>query len=169
MEIEGGATSAIDVQYPWEDSPRRFHEHVMQVKPFLHRQISGDECAVQEISGCDALRAAGYDLTFCATGRTERIPQGWDNRPVTWVSLEDARAYAAWAGKRLPHEWEWQLAAQGTDGRAYPWGDTGSRPIVPTPELGRTMRGPDPVDAHPAGRKPVRRDGHGRQRVAVDR
>ena len=100
---------------------------------------------------------------------TATFPQGWDNRPVTWVSLEDARAYAAWAGKRLPHEWEWQLAAQGTDGRAFPWGNQWQPANVPTPATGRTMRGPDPVDAHPAGRKPLRRDGHGGQRVAVDR
>ena len=49
-------------------------------------------------------------------------PAGWDDKPVTWVSLEDARAYAKWAGKRLPHEWEWQYAAQGTDGRALSLG-----------------------------------------------
>ncbi len=34
-EIEGGASKGVDVQYPWEDSPRRFHEHAMEVKPFF--------------------------------------------------------------------------------------------------------------------------------------
>jgi gamma-glutamyl hercynylcysteine S-oxide synthase len=49
--------------------------------------------------------------------------QGQDKYPVVYLSLEDMKAYASWAGKRLPTQAEWQLAAQGTDKRLWPWGN----------------------------------------------
>jgi len=153
IEIEGSNDAGVDVQYPWENTPRRFHEHPMHIKSFYI-----DKYPVTNAEFKKFLEATLYlpkdDLNFLRDWKDGDFPAGWGNRPVTWVSIEDARAYAAWAGKRLPHEWEWQYAAQGTDGRLYPWGNQWNASAVPEPDKSRTMRGPDPVDAHGKGASP---------------
>jgi iron(II)-dependent oxidoreductase len=153
IEIEGSDDVGVDVQYPWENTARRFHEHRMRINPFFI-----DRTNVTNADFKRFLDAAHYhpkdDLHFLNDWKNGAFPSGWENKPVTWVSLEDARAYAQWAGKRLPHEWEWQFAAQGTDGRTYPWGSEWRVSAVPNPDTGRTMRGPDDVEAHPQGASP---------------
>jgi len=153
IEIEGENWAGLDVQYPWEDSPRRTHRHRMQVAAF-----DMDRYPVTNGEFKKFLDAAHYrpadDHNFLRDWRDGSAPAGWDNKPVTWVSLDDARAYAKWVGKRLPHEWEWQYAAQGADSRLYPWGNAWNDGAVPKPDKGRDLTGPDDVTAHPAGASP---------------
>ena len=173
IEIEGSDDIGLDVQYSWENSARRYHEHKMQINTFYI-----DKFPVTNAEFKKFLNASHYhpkdDLNFLRDWKDGNFPDGWASKPVTWVSIEDARAYAKWAAKRLPHEWEWQYAAQGKNGNLYPWGNSPAaaaisvltpspNPATPTAEQtalvpaayqGRTPPGPDNVDAHPAGASP---------------
>jgi len=172
IEIEGGNDIGVDVQYPWEDSPRRFHEHRMLITPFYI-----DKYPVTNAEFKKFLDSSRYhpkdDLNFLKDWKGGTYPDGAANKPVTWVSIEDAREYGKWAGKRLPHEWEWQYAAQGNDERQFPWGNCdwlqpqfvggppscasqagNSETFAPLPDKGRVMLAASDVNAHPKGASP---------------
>jgi serine/threonine-protein kinase len=98
------------------------------------------------------------EVTNAAYGRfcreTQRpLPEGFrqdqPEYPVVNVTILNARDYARSAGKRLPNDREWEKAARGADGRAYPWGNQA--------DASRTNVGgkePWPVAAFPGGASP---------------
>jgi formylglycine-generating enzyme required for sulfatase activity len=145
IEIEGGDDVGVDVQYPGEDSPRRHHVLTLNVPAFY----------IDKYPVTNHEFKAFVDAAHYHPSDDHNFLKDWkdDNRPVTWVSLEDARAYAKWAGKRLPHEWEWQYAAQGRYRSGdYPWGNQWCDECAPRHDNGHVgAYRPDPVDARPKG------------------
>jgi formylglycine-generating enzyme required for sulfatase activity len=146
IEIEGDERDGLDVQYPWETVARRSHKHTLDVAPIFMDKFPVTNAQFKKFLDASHYRPAD-DHNFLKDWRNGACPEGWGNKPVTWVALEDARAYAKWAGKRLPHEWEWQYAAQGADGRTYPWGNAWDATKVPTPNKTRADQPPSDVDA----------------------
>ena len=76
IEIEGSDDIGVDVQYPWENSARRFHEHRMQIKPFYI-----DKYPVTNAEFKKFLDASHYhpkdDLNFLKDWKNGTYPEGW--------------------------------------------------------------------------------------------
>jgi len=152
------------IPYPAEDEDSLFRmpSFLMDRFPVTHRQFKR------------FLDATGYKPSdtarFLLDWKDGDFPSGKAEHPVVHVSLEDAKAYAAWAGKRLPTEVEWQYAAQTREGLEWPWRQ--EQPVSRTEEritetlTVKTIQGidpsrcnlgdgiPKPVGSYPSGANP---------------
>jgi formylglycine-generating enzyme required for sulfatase activity len=112
-----------------------------------------DKYPVTNAQFYDFISATGYrpaDTTnFLKHWQSGMYKQGQEKYPVVYVSYEDIAAYAKWASKRLPTQAEWQLAAQGTDGRKWPWGNE-----FHGTWCNNSFDRPTPVDAFSKGASP---------------
>lgn len=82
-------------------------------EPLLYTRIAGfhiDEAPVTNRQYAEFVAATGHASPKHWEGDTP--PAGQEDRPVVLVSYNDATAYAAWEGKRLPNEIEWSLALE---------------------------------------------------------
>lgn len=129
------------------------HDYSVEVKPFFI-----DEAEVSNADFNRFLEAAHYrpkhpegflrHWPMAGDPPVPTMPDAIADLPVVNLSLDDARAYARWAGKRLPTEPEWQLACQGTDARKWPWG------AEPAPAKCNSTGVAMPVRSLPEGRSP---------------
>ncbi len=97
--------SQVEGYYPGDPFAGARHEEEFKAGNYIHIPLD------------DAFLRLAYDGTSFSA-----LP-AWENHPMTVVSWFGAKSYCEFYGWRLPTELEWEKAARGTDGRAYPWGE----------------------------------------------
>ncbi len=89
----------------------------------------------------------GYEPPTHWSGTTP--PADEEDHPVNHIAWDAAATYCTWINKRLPTEAEWEVAARGSEGRLFPWGNNPN--VVPLPQGGTYPTGSKPTNQSPFG------------------
>ena len=131
-----GCNTAIDAQCFSDEMPG----HTVTLTRAY--EIDATEVTQQAYQRC-------IDASQCTAPSSDFDPGGFPLLPVVLVTWDEAFAYCAWRGRRLPTEAEWELAARGRNGAVFPWGND-----APTCERTNALGcnpGRQDVAQHPAG------------------
>jgi formylglycine-generating enzyme required for sulfatase activity len=130
------------------DDPSHGPEHRVSVAEFYIDRWPVTNVEYKQFVDATGHPVPDYHVSWCDTTgynwnpETRMYPEGKADHPVVLVTWEDAMAYAAWAGKRLPTEAEWERAARGLQGRRYPWGDDFDQDFCNCKEAGEGSTSP---------------------------
>lgn len=163
VTVVGFGEGACDPASPASDAP--VHLETLTREVWLGRYEATGACYARCVTegACAHVSASFVQMDAAEGGRD------WDERwyldpelgmypmvPLTW---DNAAAYCAWLGGRLPTNAEWERAVRADDGRRYPWGDERPTECDVVSWLGPETRCPenfdswmDPVDSYPRGR-----------------
>jgi Uncharacterized conserved protein len=120
--------------------PEEGPPHAVTVSPFWLQigEVSAGEYRLCLHDGGCRSEAVLQEGGFATVGDDQRL-----ELPAVGVTWQGAVDYCTWLGGRLPTEAEWELAARGTEGRRFPWGDEPRCPQVDADhqERERLLRG----------------------------
>ncbi len=152
MTLKSSRTDQAGAEYVWVPAGATLAGFWMMRTPVTNAmwRAAVEAGAVQPPQSTEADDEAGDD----PAGETYDDPAKADH-PVVGITRYQARWYAGWVGGRLPRDAEWTRAAQGDDGRTYPWGE--QPPDDTRANFGTFLAlGGDttPVGSYPAGASP---------------